>query len=114
MAPLQVLQDANSSHTVRRVSGRRPSTSATEDIFNGRNTKAARIVPKGLWAIAARKLSALDYAMDLGDLSSPGNNLEKLKGALKGKYRNRINDQFRIVFEFDRGEATNVVITDYH
>jgi proteic killer suppression protein len=87
---------------------------ATEDIFNGRNTKAARTVPKELWQIAARKLSALDYARDLRDLSSPGNNLEKLKGALKGKYSIRINDQFRIVFNFDRGEASNVVVTDYH
>jgi proteic killer suppression protein len=87
---------------------------ATEDIFNGRNTKAARSVPRELWQIAARKLSALDYAKELGDLSSPGNKLEKLKGALKGKYSIRINDQFRIVFAFDRGEASNVVITDYH
>ena len=87
---------------------------ATEDIFNGRNTKAARRVPRDLWAIAARKLSALDYAKDLRDLSSPGNNLEKLKGALTGKYSIRVNDQFRIVFNFDRGEASNVVITDYH
>ena len=87
---------------------------ATEDIFNGRNTKAARRVPKELWKIAARKLSALDYAKDLLDLSSPGNNLEKLKGALSGKYSIRINDQFRIVFNFERGEATNVVVTDYH
>ena len=87
---------------------------ATEDIFNGRNTKAARKVPRDLWAIAARKLSALDYAKDLRDLSSPGNNLEKLKGALTGKYSIRVNDQFRIVFNFDRGEASNVVITDYH
>jgi proteic killer suppression protein len=59
---------------------------ATEDIFNGSNTKAARSLPKELWKIAARKLSALDYATDLRDLSSPGNNLEKLKGALSGKY----------------------------
>ena len=87
---------------------------ATEDIFNGRNSKAARRVPKDLWKIAARKLSVLDYAGDLRDLSSPGNNLEKLKGALSGKYSIRINDQFRIVFNFDRGEANNVVITDYH
>ena len=82
----------------------------TEDIFNGRNTKAA----KDLWRIAGRKLSTLDYATDLRDLSSPGNNLEKLKGALAGKYSIRINDQFRLVFNFDRGEASNVVITDYH
>jgi proteic killer suppression protein len=87
---------------------------ATEDIFNGRNTKTARRVPKDLWNIAARKLSALDYATELGDLSSPGNNLEKLKGALSGKYSIRINNQFRIVFDFARGEAKNVVITDYH
>ena len=87
---------------------------ATEDIFNGRNTRAARKVPKGLWNIAARKLSTLDYATELGDLSCPGNNLEKLKGALSGKYSIRINDQFRIVFDFARGEASNVVITDYH
>lgn len=86
----------------------------TEDIFNGRNTKAARRIPKDLWRIAARKLSRLDYATALRDLSSPGNNLEKLKGDLDGKYSIRINDQFRIVFHFDRGEATRVVITDYH
>jgi proteic killer suppression protein len=86
----------------------------TEDIFNGRNTKAARRLPKDLWRIAARKLSTLDYATDLRDLSTPGNNLEKLKGALAGKYSIRVNDQFRIVFNFDRGEATNVAITDYH
>jgi proteic killer suppression protein len=86
----------------------------TEDIFNGRNTKAARRVPKDLWGIATRKLSALDYAKTLGDLSSPGNNLEKLKGALSGRFSIRINDQFRIVFDFDRSEATHVMITDYH
>jgi proteic killer suppression protein len=56
----------------------------TEDIFNGRSTKAARRIPKDLWRIAAR-LSALDYAADLRDISTPGNNLEKLKGALAGK-----------------------------
>jgi proteic killer suppression protein len=86
----------------------------TEDIFNGRSTKAARRIPKDLWRIAARKLSALDYATDLRDISTPGNNLEKLKGDLAGKYSIRINDQFRIVFNFDRGEASDVAITDYH
>lgn len=64
--------------------------------------------------MAARKLSSLDYARDLCDLSSPGNNLEKLNGVLSGKYSIRINDQFRIVFNFDRGNASDVVITDYH
>ncbi len=90
------------------------SDTATDDIFNGRNTKAARKLPKGLWQVVARKLSMLDYAKDLGDLSSPGNNLERLKGTLKGKYSIRIDDHFRIVFDFHRGEASNVVVTDYH
>ena len=84
-----------------------------EDIFNGRNTKAARRIPKEIWSVAARKLSMLDYASDLRDLATPGNNLEKLKGAA-GKYSIRVNDQFRIVFNFDRGEATKVTIADYH
>ena len=87
---------------------------AAEDIFNGRNTKAARRVPRELWKNAARKLSAIDYATDLRDLSSPGNNLEKLKGSLDGKLSIRIDDPFRIVFDFKRGEANNVAITDYH
>jgi toxin HigB-1 len=90
------------------------ANACTEDIFNGKNTKAARRIPKELWRIAARKLATLDYATDLRDLSTPGNNLEKLKGALAGKYSIRVNEQFHIVFEFDRGEASNVVITDYH
>jgi proteic killer suppression protein len=86
----------------------------TEDIFNGRNTKVARRIPKDLWSVARRKLSMLDYATDLRDLATPGNNLEKLKGGLAGKHSIRINDQFRIVFTFDRGDAANVVIADYH
>ena len=49
--------------------------------------------------------------MPLGKVAS---DLEKLKGALAGKYSVRLNDQFRIVFDFHRGEASNVVITDYH
>jgi toxin HigB-1 len=62
----------------------------------------------------ARKLSALDYASDLRDLSCPGNHLEKLKGALGGRYSIRINDPFRIIFSFDRGEASHLAIVDYH
>jgi plasmid maintenance system killer protein len=63
---------------------------------------------------ARSRLSALDYASDLRDLSSPGNHLEKLKGALGGRYSIRINDPFRIIFSFDRGEASHVAIVDYH
>ena len=44
----------------------------------------------------------------------PGNRLEELFGDLQGFYSIRINDQWRIIFEFDNGGADNVKITDYH
>ena len=44
----------------------------------------------------------------------PGNRLEELLGDLQGFYSIRINDQWRIIFEFDNGGADNVKITDYH
>lgn len=44
----------------------------------------------------------------------PGNRLELLKGSLAGSYSIRINDQWRIVFEWQEGDAHNVGIVDYH
>jgi proteic killer suppression protein len=86
----------------------------TRDLYDGKNTKAARRVPQTLWSVARRKLDALEYAKALRDLSSPGNKLEKLQGDLAGKYSIRVNDQYRIVFAFDAGQASDVAITDYH
>jgi proteic killer suppression protein len=92
------------------------SDQGTEDIFHGFNTKAARkSLPRDLWGIARRKLDMIDAALDVLDLRSPpGNMLEKLKGTLAGKFSIRINDQFRIVFAFANGNASEVEITDYH
>jgi len=57
----------------------------------------------------------LGAAHDLRDFRSPpGNRLEALKGKLAGHYSIRINDQYRIVFEFGSGNANEVWITDYH
>ena len=53
----------------------------------------------------------------LGDLSAlPGNRFESLKGKRKGQYSVRINDQWRICFEWPKGSLgpTNVEIVDYH
>lgn len=88
---------------------------AAEDIFNGDNTKEARKVPQTVWRIARRKLEHIDSAESLQDLSAiPGNRLEKLKGELS-EYRSiRINDQFRIVFRWEGGNAFEVRIEDYH
>lgn len=66
------------------------------------------------YKIAKRKLDMLDYAKELKDLRSPpGNQLEPLKGDLKGYYSIRINDQWRVVFAWDR-QPYDVCIIDYH
>jgi proteic killer suppression protein len=86
----------------------------TRDVYDGKSTKAARRIPKTLWGVTRRKLDALEYAKDLRDLGSPGNKLEKLQGDLAGKHSIRVNDQYRIVLAFDEGQASDVLITDYH
>ena len=88
----------------------------TEDIWNGDDTKAARkTCSKALWPIAVRKLDIIDAAHEEKDLRvSPGNRFERLKGNLKGKCSIRINDQYRVVFRWQDGDATDVQITDYH
>ena len=52
--------------------------------------------------------------MSLADLRLPGLRLEALKGDRQGQYSIRINDQFRICFEWRDGDAQNVEIVDYH
>lgn len=64
---------------------------------------------------ASRKLDILDAAVTLADLRIPPNNrLEALSGNLKGHYSIRINDQWRIVFKWEKGHASDVKICDYH
>jgi len=64
---------------------------------------------------AARvRLALLDAATSLGDLQLPGLRLEALKGDRKGQYSIRVNDQYRICFEWWDGDAHNVEIVDYH
>lgn len=67
-----------------------------------------------LKAIVRRKLDMLHYASELKDLQNPpGNRLEILSGNLKGCYSIRINDQWRIVFKWDK-QPYDVQIMDYH
>jgi proteic killer suppression protein len=64
---------------------------------------------------AARiRLELLNAATSLRDLELPGLRLEALKGDRKGQHSIRINDQFRICFEWLDGDAHNVEIVDYH
>ena len=68
-----------------------------------------------MWSVAARKLDLLDSAEDLADLRvPPGNRLEPLKGNRRGQHSIRINDQYRICFEWTNEGPEHVEITDYH
>lgn len=88
----------------------------TGDIFDGADTRAARtICPKSLWPIARRKLDQLNRVRVLPELAvPPGNRLESLRGARKGQYSIRINQQYRVCFRWENIYADEVEITDYH
>jgi proteic killer suppression protein len=84
----------------------------TERIWQG---EFARKLPTEIQFIARRKLRMLNNAQDLNDLKiPPANRLEKLTGRLKGFFSIRINQQWRIVFVWEHGNASDVRITDYH
>lgn len=62
-----------------------------------------------------RKLQMLEAAAELQDLRiPPSDHLEKLQGDRAGTYSIRVNDQWRLVFDGDGGEANNVAFIDYH
>jgi len=70
---------------------------------------------QGVKKIVERKLDMLDYAHVLNDLKSPpGNKLEALKDELKGLHSIRVNDQWRMVFEWTHEGPAKVRIIDYH
>jgi proteic killer suppression protein len=84
----------------------------TEKIFKG---MVARKLPLIIQKTARRKLVYLDDADDWRDLlAPPGNRLEALHGDREGQYSIRINDQYRICFQWLKGKAMNVEIMDYH
>lgn len=86
-----------------------------EDLFEDRTTKATRSFPPELRRVAQRKLQYLHEAADLNDLKvPPGNKLEALKRDRIGFYSIRINDQWRLIFRYNNGIATDVSIEDYH
>jgi toxin HigB-1 len=84
----------------------------TEKIFN---RERSRKLPQDIQQIALRKLRMLDNAQNINDLRvPPANRLEKLKGEREGQYSIRINDQWRICFKWEDGNALDVEIVDYH
>ena len=88
---------------------------ATEAVFYGEDTKAARRLPKTPWPLLRRKLDLLHGASSLGDLRvPPGNRLEALRGDQSGRHSIRVNEQYRITFRFGADGAWEVRCEDYH
>ncbi|MBP1853338.1 type II toxin-antitoxin system RelE/ParE family toxin [Rhizobium halophytocola] len=84
----------------------------TERIWTGRRS---RKLPSDIQSVALRKLRLLNNARVLHDLRvPPGNRLEALKGNRLGQHSIRINDQWRICFEWTDGGPCDVAIVDYH
>jgi toxin HigB-1 len=84
----------------------------TRSLAEGKRVKAF----DGFVQKAEMRLDQLDAATSLLDLDLPGSRLEALKGDRKGQYSVRINDQWRICFEWLKGAKgpSNVEIVDYH
>jgi proteic killer suppression protein len=87
----------------------------TEDIFHGVDTKIARRIAAASWTRIQAKLDLLNASSTLEDLRvPPSNHLEKLRGNWAGFYSIRVNNQYRVIFRFNGGAASDVRCTDYH
>ena len=83
----------------------------TEALFNGKRVARFANIERS----ALRKLVQLDLALIIEDMRAPpGNRLEALKGDRAGQWSVRINDQWRVCFRFEDGNALDVEIADYH
>jgi toxin HigB-1 len=84
----------------------------SEQVWLGERVKK---LPNEVQQIGRRKLRMLNNSQNIMDLTiPPSNKLEKLKGGLKDVYSIRINDQWRIMFKWNTGNASEVEIIDYH
>lgn len=84
----------------------------SEKIWNGIRSKK---LPSEIQNVARRKLRMINNAQDINDLRiPPANRLEKLKGDMSKYHSIRINNQWRIIFEWRNNDAYNVSIIDYH
>ncbi len=84
----------------------------TEMIWNGILVKK---MPIEIQSVGRRKLRMLNNSQDIIDLRvPPSNRLEKLTGNLKAFYSIRINKQWRVIFKWNNGNASEVEIIDYH
>jgi toxin HigB-1 len=88
---------------------------ATTDLYHGRTTHRVRRFPPVIIHTALRKLDMLNAADRISDLREPpGNRVKALKGDFESYYSVRINDQWRIIFQWKDNNAHMVSIVDYH
>jgi proteic killer suppression protein len=84
----------------------------TQKIWEGERVKG---FAKEIQEIARRKLRMLNNSVDIKDLMiPPSNRLEKLRGNYKDFYSIRVNEQWRLIFKWENGNAYNVELIDYH
>lgn len=84
----------------------------TQEIWDGEWVKG---LSTEIQETARRKLRMLNNSFDIKDLTiPPSNRIEKLKGKLKDFYSIRINDQWRLIFKWENGNAFSVELIDYH
>lgn len=84
----------------------------TEKIWNGDRIRKPSLE---LQEVARRKLRMLNNSVDLNDLKiPPSNRLEKFSGKLKEFYSIRVNNQWRIIFKWNKSNASEVELIDYH
>ena len=84
----------------------------SEKIWNGIRSKK---LPNEIQNVARRKLRMINNAQDINDLRvPPANRLEKLKGNMSKYHSIRINNQWRIIFNWKNNDAYDVSIVDYH
>ena len=113
-------QAAGTRITLRVINARRYSGQVIES-FGDKETERvfhrqfSKKLPQDIQRVARRRLLLIDAATDVNDLRvPPGNRLEKLSGDRVGQYSVRINDQYRICFNWRATAAYDVEITDYH
>ena len=90
--------------------------SGTKDVFDGTLSKSARkCCPQSIWSVAQRKLDQINRVQEITELLiPPGHRLEQLKDDRENQFSIRINQQYRVCFIWEGGQAYEIEITDYH
>lgn len=91
------------------------ASKAAQDVFDGVSSRYARQIDKHLYEHIVRLFDQINVVATVEMLRiPPSNRLKKLSGSLSGFWSLRINKQWRIIFRWEKGDAFDVDIVDYH